>query len=137
MVVAPIASGFSEARQRVPGVLIALLCSLVLAGCATFGREHPAPVTVGDIVKMSREGVAPDDIIARMRDSGTVYRLRASQFADLKVRGVPDKVIDYMQQTYVNAVRKDQRYEDWQNWSFNNDGYWYGGFPYGWPDGWR
>jgi hypothetical protein len=44
-----------------------------------------------------------------MRDSGTVYRLTAAQLAQLHDQGVADPVIDYMQQTYLNAVLREQR----------------------------
>jgi hypothetical protein len=55
-------------------------------------------VTVGQIVKMSRKGCC-SDIISLMQDSGTAYRLSASQLADLKQQGVADAAINYMQQT--------------------------------------
>ena len=69
-----------------------------------------------------------------MRRSGTVYRLKASQLAQLKEEGVPDSVIDYMQETYLDAVRNDQALEDWNRWTMEDDGFWYAGSPYGWPD---
>lgn len=45
---------------------------------------------------MAKRGEAAEAIIERMRESGAVYRLSASQLADLRAQGVPDKVIDYM-----------------------------------------
>jgi hypothetical protein len=106
---------------------------LVLGGCATLtGAAPPVPVTVGQIVKWSHEGVPPQDIINLMQDSGTVYRLSASQLADLKQRGVSDPVINYMQQTYLNAVRENQARRDLAYWYWGPDGYYYGGAPYGW-----
>jgi hypothetical protein len=105
---------------------------LVLGGCATLTGAPPAPVTVGQIVKMSQEGVPSQDIIRLMQDSGTAYRLNASQLADLKQKGVSDQVINYMQQTYLNAVRENQARRDFAYWYWGSDGYWYGGPPYGW-----
>ena len=63
------------------------------------GEPPKPPVTVPQIVLMSKEGVPADEIIEKMRESGTVYILQASQLAQLKEQGVPDAVIDYMQQT--------------------------------------
>ena len=108
----------------------------VLSGCATLGIKTSPPVTVADIIKMSQDKVPADEIISKMRKSGTVYRLRASELAKLKEEGVPDAVIDYMQQTYLTAVRRNQALEDWSYWNSGSDGYWYGGGPYGWPDEW-
>jgi hypothetical protein len=95
----------------------------------------PEPVTVAQVVAMSRAGQPADAIVAKMRESGTVYRLSASQLAGLRDQGVPDTVIDYMQGTYLSAVRQRQELEGWDSWT-GVDGYWYGGAPYGWPDDW-
>lgn len=53
--------------------------------------------------------------------------------ANLHEQGVADAVLDYVQQTYLNAVRHDQALEDWNRWAWAGDGYWYGGWSYGWP----
>jgi hypothetical protein len=37
-----------------------------------------------------------------------------------------------MQETYFDAVRRNQALEDWSYWQMHNDNYWYGGIPYGW-----
>lgn len=115
-------------------IYLFLLLSALLGGCATF-KPSPPPVTVPQIVQMSEEHMPADKIIQRMSDSRTVYRLKASQLADLKSRGVPDAVIDYMQRTYLDAVQRRQALEDWDNWT-EDGGWWYGGGPYGWPDEW-
>ena len=108
---------------------VMMLCS---AGCALFGVREPAPVTVPKILEMSRSGTPADQIVDTMRASGTVYRLKASQLAELRNEGVPDDVIDYMQQTYLDAVQRDASYEEWDRWN-RFGGYWYGGAPFGWP----
>jgi hypothetical protein len=105
-----------------------------LAGCAYFERANLEPVTVPQIVKLAREGIPADDLIARLEVSGTVYRLKASQLATLERMGVPAKVIDYMQQTYLDAVRNDARYEDLRYWNREDEFGWYGGAPFSWPD---
>lgn len=76
------------------------------AGCATTGPRNPM-VTVEDVVQLSHQGVPPKEIIDRMRQSGTIYRLSGSQLAELKDRGVAGPVLDYMQETYLQDVRDD------------------------------
>lgn len=118
-------------------VACALGALLVVPGCATLGfHRQPAPLRIGRIVQMSRQGVPPEKIIEQMRKSGTVYRLSSAQIVDLHERGVPYSVLDYMQQAYVQSVRNQQRLQDWGMWTQADDGYWYGGVPFGWPDGW-
>jgi hypothetical protein len=85
---------------------------------------------------MSKEGLPVETILQKMRDSGTTYRLTASQLVRLHEDGVPEAVLDYMQETYLAAVRRDQVREDWRYWAFAADGYWYGGRPYDWPRLW-
>jgi hypothetical protein len=87
------------------------------------------------VVAMSRAGQPADAILEKVRDSGTVYRLSASQLAKLHDDGVPDAVLDYMQETYLDSIRQRQELDDWQYWT-GVGGYWYGGVPYGWPDDW-
>ena len=124
--------------KSIGGVAVIVTCGLVagwlLAGCATTGNKKTVPpLTVGQIVQMSKDGVAASNIIARIRESGTVYRLQASDFAKIKAQGVSDEVIDYMQETYLHAIRRDQQMEDARNWTLWSDNYWYGGIPFGWP----
>lgn len=88
----------------------ALLLAIVfaLAGCAGVGTPRPPPPTAEDVVKMAADKLPAAEIIKRMQDSGAVYRLRASELVKLHARGVPDEVIDYMQETWLAAVRLEQ-----------------------------
>jgi hypothetical protein len=117
---------------RGAAALVVAVGLLALSGCATLTGAPPAAVTVGQIIKMSHEGLPPRDIIKLMQDSGTAYRLSASQLADLRQKGVSDAVINYMQQTYLNAVRENQVRQDPAYWYLGPDGYYYSGPPYGW-----
>jgi len=121
-------------------VAIFLLIAGLAPGCATLGPPLPPPPTIEEIVKLSAEGVPADEIVKRMREAQAVYRLPASELAKLHSRGVPDKVIDYMQRTYIEAERYDEylRTRDlylWYGWPSYHGiypyGYWY---PY---PGWR
>ena len=118
-------------RYAKPIIVVAALSALLLGGCASIGSERSARVSVPEIVALSQEDVPADTIIAKMRAADTVYRLTASQLANLRDQGVPGPVVDYMQRTYLNAVQRDQRYADWNRWNFDG-GWWYGGGPGFW-----
>jgi hypothetical protein len=117
---------------RLAGLLLTLASLLLLPACASLANRPP-PVTVSEVVDMSHHGVPPQQIIDRMQESGTVYRLSATQLAQLKDKGVPDSVLNYMQETYLTSVRRRQELADERFWTFGPDGYWYGGYALGWP----
>ena len=114
--------------------LALVLLAGTLAGCAS-QEKLPAPPTVAEIVQMAKTGQSADAIIQRIAESHGIYQMPASQLARLSEQGVPDKVIDYMQQTYIDAVR----YEEWRR---AGDAYFYSPYspllppfrryPYGW-----
>ncbi|MFI5332059.1 MAG: hypothetical protein ACHQ2F_13650 [Desulfobaccales bacterium] len=113
---------------------LALTLTAVLlfpAGCATTGTIQFKTVTVDEILQMSKDKVPDEQIIKKIAESGTIYRLSASQLANLRQAGVSDQVINYMQMTYLDAVRREQSREDLRYWN-PSGGYWYGGVPYGW-----
>ncbi len=85
-------------------LLAAAICAWIVGGCAVFGPQVPPP-TVAEIVEMAKKGTPAEEIIERIRQSRGIYRLQASELADLREQGVPDKVIDTMQQTYIDDVR--------------------------------
>ena len=100
---------------RKPAALLLLLISMTaLGGCATLGFKQPEPVTVGQVIQMNKDGMPADTIIKKMRDSDAVYRLTAAQLAELHDMGVADPVLNYMQQTYIDAERRQQSAEDWE-----------------------
>ncbi|MEJ2368796.1 MAG: hypothetical protein P8Z49_10730 [Acidobacteriota bacterium] len=129
----PTNRSFNASPLRAPVIASLIAGILVLAGCAGMNEPRPTvpgPVTVAQIVKMSKDGVPAQQIIDKMRRSRTVYRLKASELAKLKQEGVPDAVIDYMQQTYLDATRREERNR--YHWSYL--GYW--GYPYPYWYGW-
>jgi hypothetical protein len=71
--------------------LILLIWISVLSGCATLGFKKPEPVTVDQVIQMSKNNVPPETIVQKMRDSDTVYRLTAAQLAELHDMGVADR----------------------------------------------
>jgi hypothetical protein len=54
--------------------------------------------------------------VQKMREAQGVYRLNAAELAQLHDQGVADPVINYMQQTYFEAVRREQSVADWNDW---------------------
>ncbi len=106
---------------------------LALQSCVTTNIYRTPPVTVSDIKQMSKDGVPAKTIISKMRKSRTVYRLKADQLAELQNEGVASDVINYMEQTHLNAIRHNQQLEDLGYWWPGWDGYYYGGPAFGWP----
>lgn len=117
-------------------LFLLIVSAIAITGCSGYLTKPAPPVSVGEIVGMSKAGAPAADIIDRIRRSGTVYRLTASQLADLRTQGVSDQVINYMQQTHIQAVRRNQQLNDQRYWTPDDDGYLYGGYPFGWNDGW-
>lgn len=101
-----------------------LTCVTLLSGCAALGFKQREPVTVGQVIQMSKEGVPAEAIVEKMRDSGTVYPLSAAQLAELHDLGIADQVLDYMQRTYIEAERRDQSRDDWGEWNTWGAGFW-------------
>jgi hypothetical protein len=86
---------------------LVIFFTLAAAGCATLD-DRPPPPAPEDIVALARSGAPAQEIIRRIQESGAVYPLSASALARLRGHGVPDEVIDYMQRTYVEAVRREE-----------------------------
>jgi hypothetical protein len=88
--------------------LTSLAFVALLGACASLEPTLPPAPTTAEIVRMAKDGVAPDAIIKRIEASRAVYPLPASELARLREQGVPDQVIDYMQRTYIDAVRLNE-----------------------------
>ena len=114
----------------------AIYFSLIAAGiallqsCAVDRTYTSQMVTVPDIVQMSKDGQSSKNIIKEIKKSHTVYSLKADQLLKLRDQGVQDSVLNYMEETKIKAIRRDQRYAYPYYWSGAPGGYFYG--PYGW-----
>lgn len=106
----------------------------LLQSCATNRQYSFTPVTVPEIVQMSQDKVPSKNIINEIKKSHTAYELKASEYAKLQKAGVPDSVVNYMQETHLNLIRHNQQVQDSYYWSPDYGGYWYG-LGYGWPFG--
>lgn len=69
---------------------------------------------------MSKDGVPAEEIIRQLRETRAVYALTGSQLARLHDEGVPEAVLDHLQQAYVDSVR-------WQERMYYHDRFWMGG----------
>lgn len=101
--------------MRVFILLVALSC---LGGCAALQPRPPAPTTA-QIVEWSREKVAPEVIIARLREADAVYHLSASALARLHDQGVADAVLDEIQAGQLRAVTRaalEHQVNPWGPW---------------------
>ena len=66
----------------------------------------PPPLSLEDIVNLSRNGSSDEIIIGQIYNTGSVYRLSADQIVYLQNNGVRDRVIQVMQQTGYRPVRR-------------------------------
>lgn len=119
-------------RPITTGAVIVCALMLFMGICAGLESPQQKPLSVEQIRGMSDAGLLPQEIIAIIRGSGTVYRFRASQLEELCEEGIPDEVIDYMENNYLATILNNHIPEDWSCWSYDGE-YWYGGAPFGWP----
>jgi hypothetical protein len=111
--------------RRQMSVSMLLTGSALLSGCAALGVDQSnQPVMVSEVIRMSKENVPAETIVNKMRDSRAVYRLNAAQLAQLHDQGVADLVLNYMQETYLNAVRREQDLADWSTREMWRDHFW-------------
>ena len=92
--------------------LLACLCLLFLAGCHTYVVRPANPLTTEEILKLSKDGVPADQIIAKIMDSHTAYVMDAKDVIQLHEAGVDEKVINFMMETERRA-REEQAYYDY------------------------
>ena len=93
-----------------------LVCVALLAGCA--GMQRRPPPSLEQVVEMSQAGKPAEEIIRELQETRAVYPLTGSQIARLHDQGVPDTVLDYLQNAYAEHIRWDarQRYDNWFLW---------------------
>jgi hypothetical protein len=92
-------------RHSIFILLFGVIGFVLIPGCASTPATK-APVTIEQVIEMSRNGTDAPTIIAKMQQTGTVYRLPGSSVAMLKGEGVPAPVLDYMLQTRWRAERE-------------------------------
>jgi len=60
---------------------------------------------LAELVRLSKEGVAAQALVARIRETGSRYDLRASEMIALHAQGVSAEVLDYIQSAREHDVR--------------------------------
>jgi hypothetical protein len=114
-------------------LLAAVLVAMLASGCSAFQKREP--MTLEQVVELSREGKSADDIINRLRESRTVLAISGSGFAKLREQGVDDAVLDHIQRSYVTSVEMEtrMRYQGWYGPGFGVGYYPYPYRPMGGP----
>jgi hypothetical protein len=103
----PMTSTMFPGSSRISRHAAAVLCLVLLAGCA--GLQRRPPPTLEQVVEMSQAGKPAEEIIRDLQDTRAVYPLTGSQIARLHDQGVPDAVLDYLQNAYAESIRWDAR----------------------------
>ena len=109
-------------------ILLILISSLgSLVGCATNQQRSETPpidrvsdaelsrimlkpsgaLSLDEIVKMSKDGVAPEQIIDKIKASNSYYDLTPSQTVQLSKQGVSTKVLDYIYESREAALKNN------------------------------
>jgi hypothetical protein len=88
---------------------IAVLFLLASGGCAAVYTPRQ-PLPIAEVVQLAKSGTPSEEVIRRIRQSGTTYALRGSDFAKLKAAGIKDPVLDYLQQSLVDDLDLLTRY---------------------------
>lgn len=89
-----------------------LLMTLLVAGCAT-PKPRPTPLGMADIISLTKAGVADSEIIQRIDETRSVYRLGAEDIVMLRGQGVSERVVNYMLETYTRAALAEQQRRDY------------------------
>jgi hypothetical protein len=103
----------------------ALLVGVLSLGCASLTGPPPKPLTQEAIIQMTKSGWTDSQILDRIRESRTAYRLTSAEVVNLHNEGVSYTVLDYMLQTYIDAVRADERYASERYWLFHYGHYYW------------
>jgi hypothetical protein len=97
------------ANRQFPSVLtgFSVFAFALLIGACSILTPRPA-TPISEVVTLSKGN--PDQAISRIAAAKTSYALRGSDFGKLADAGVPPKVLDYLQQAFVNDVDLLTRY---------------------------
>ena len=84
--------------------------ALLAGGCAAFD-PGPPPLTRAELVELSKSGESPAAIIERLKKSGTVLSLSASDILQLRQEGVAPQVLDYLQAAQIADLRRRNQFD--------------------------
>jgi hypothetical protein len=106
--------------QRLTRAIGLVTAAAAAAICGCQSAPPPEPLTTAEVIALSAEGKAPEEVIAEIRRSRTVYLLRARDVRDLLEKGVDERVVDFMLETRIRDLER--------RWAY----YWYP-YPYYYP----
>ena len=108
---------------------LALLATLLaLSGCASIVEPERQPITLEQIVAMTKEGKDAKSIIRDIKESRTTYDVMASQYAKLSRDGVSDEILDFMQHGQLRLAERQGRRSAYDDlWLSSRYGWGYGG----------
>ncbi len=66
-----------------------------------------AKLTLDELVSLSKQGNSPDQIIAKIKATDSMYDLTPSQALELSQKGVDARVLDYIHESREAAVRNN------------------------------
>ena len=105
--------------------------TVLLSSCATMNSPALQPLSLEQIVALAKEGKDAPAIINEIKITQTSYDIAASQYAKLSRDGVPDAVLDYMQQGQMKMAerqgRREAREDLWlygRGWGWGYGGIW-------------
>ena len=115
-------------KRSLLGIFVFIISVFGLAGCASFGGPEQEPMPLEKVVALAKEGKDAAAIIKEIQGSHTIFDVTASQYAKLSRDGVPDAVIDFMQNGQLKMAERQGRREALQDAWFYGRGYWGWGF---------
>jgi hypothetical protein len=90
------------------------LLILLVVGCATHKPAPPPPLTEADVISMVKMSVPDDEIMRRIDETRTVFRLSSEDVVRLRNEGLSDRLVSFMLDTYARAAAAAQRQQDAQ-----------------------
>ena len=90
------------------------LLLLFVMGCATHKPAPPPPLTQSDVISMVKMSVPDDEIMRRIDETRTVFRLSSEDVVRLRNEGLSDRLVSFMLDTYARAAAAEQRRRDEQ-----------------------
>ncbi len=103
----PARNTFDSMRNIILQCAVVGLCLSLLGSCA--GMQRRPPPSIDQIVEMAKAGKPAEDIVRELQETRAVYPLTASQIVKLHDQGVPEAVLDYMQNAYADSIRWEAR----------------------------
>jgi hypothetical protein len=119
-------------KRSLTVIAFTVLSSVLLASCASFNEPERLPMTLEQVVGLAKDGKDAQTIIQEIQASRTLFDITASQYAKLSRDGVPDAVIDFMQNGQLKMAERQGRREGMQDAWFWGRGYWGYGYSSGW-----